>query len=247
MTTFSNKILYTKGQLDYRCLTLTSNQTETTFKFKDPIFNVISIEAVQGEIKTNDPDEWLDVRCKEIDKRIENGITSYDTSLVLTKSEVPFIKSHTSRFFAKPKDRLDSLTIIINRKLPTTGSTTLSSDWIIELELTSIRVATHADWRNIPDTEISKETSEVLGIEPEDPQELADASGFAKSPVAIKEKAELKQEERKKKKKIKKSKKEPMTEIQPASTGTSLESSIMTGSLGLLGIGSALALGIKLK
>jgi len=226
MTTFSNKILYTKGQLDYRCIILTGNETETTFNFKDPLFNVISIEAVQGEITTNDTTEWVEVRCPEIDKRIENGITSYDTSLLVTKSAIPFIKSHTSRYFAKPKDRLDAVTVYILRKLPSTGTTTLSGDWIIELEIATVRVPTHADWRNIPDTEVSNDTSEILEVQ------------VPALPITPPE--PLVEKKRKKKKK------ENM-EIQPASTGSSLEGSLLSGSLGLLGLGSALALGVRIK
>tara|TARA_B100000902_G_scaffold373071_1_gene400684 strand:- start:699 stop:1394 length:696 start_codon:yes stop_codon:yes gene_type:complete len=231
MTTFSNKILYTRGQLEYRSITIVGNQTETTFNFKDPLFNVISIEAVQGEITTDNSDEWLDIRCKEIDKKIENGITSFDTSLLLTKSGIPFMKNHTSRYFSKPKDRLDSLNILIKRKLPTTGATTLSSDWIMEIELVTVRIPTHADWRNIPETEQGQETSEFL-------QDKTEDVVLIKNPVSP--------EPPKKKNKKKKDKKEKM-EIAPASTGSSLEGSLITGSLGLLGIGSALALGVKLK
>ena len=137
------------------------------------------------------------------------------------------MKNHTSRYFSKPKDRLDSLNILIKRKLPTTGTTTLSSHWIMEIEIVTVRIPTHADWRNIPDTELGQETSTILQEQSED--------------IVIKNPVSEPPKEKKKKKK-----KETM-EIVPASTGSSLEGSLVSGSLGLLGVGTALALGVKLK
>tara|TARA_X000001036_G_scaffold439549_1_gene491084 strand:- start:5556 stop:6263 length:708 start_codon:yes stop_codon:yes gene_type:complete len=235
MTTFSNKILYTKGNLDYRCLTLVGDSIEQTFNFKDPLFNVISIEAAQGEINTNNSSEWISVSCKEIDKKIENGITDYDTSLVLTKSTLPFVKTHTSRYFSKPKDRLDALSISMET---TTGTKpTLTGSWIIELEIITVRVPTHADWRNIPDTESGKDANEML-LESE-PNTTVSAS-------KEKEKKEHKKNIDTSKKKPKK-KENLKNKVVPVSSGSSLQSMLLASSLGLIGVGSAVAMGVNFK
>jgi len=238
MTTFSNKILYTKGNLDYRSLILVGDSIEQTFNFKDPLFNVISIEAAQGEINTNNASEWVSVSCKEIDKKIENGITNYDTSLVLTKSTLPFVKSHTSRYFSKPKDRLDAITI--SMKTISGTKPTLTGLWVIELEIVTVRVPTHADWRNIPETESGKDSNEIL-LETE-PNVTRTASKEIKDKN---KKGVVTENSENSKKKPKKEKFK--NKVVPASSGSSLQSMLLTGSVGLLGIGSAVAMGVNFK
>ena len=239
MTTFSNKSLYTKGQLDYRCLTLLGNSTEQTFDFKDPLFNVISIEASQGEINTDNASEWITVRCKEIDKKIENGITNYDTSLLLTKSGVAFMKTHTSRFFSKPKDRLDSISISIETITGANKFPSLIGTWVIELEIATVRVPTHADWRNIPDTESGENTSEIL---------IDDAKKEPPTPNKSKPKDTTKSaKSAKSAKSTKSSSKENFKKDSAPAKPSSLESSLLTGTLSLLGIGSAVAMGVNFK
>tara|TARA_X000001036_G_scaffold412213_1_gene425546 strand:+ start:4162 stop:4887 length:726 start_codon:yes stop_codon:yes gene_type:complete len=236
MPTFSNKLLYTKGYLDYHCLTLSGNSTEEKFIFKEPIFNIVACEAVQGEIKTNNPLDWISVICREIDKKNETGLTGYDTKVILVKSEVPFVKTHATRYFSKPKDKLESITLKLQKVLPnTTTPITLNGPWIIQLELTTVRVATHTDWRNISPIDIKSDgdiSSDLNSDKTRDDLEKPDIK-------VLPEKKE------KKKKSSRKAAKKDIKIPEPAhkENMSSLRSYLVNGGVGALGVGTAMALG----
>ena len=234
MTTFSNKVLYTKGHLSHHSIILqgTSSETEKKFTFKEPIKNVIAIEAVQGALwttTTSDKNLWYKIRCPTVEKRLEGKMgTEYDTPLALVNANVPFALCHSVRYFSKPKDSVGELEIAIE---PIEGQvSSLDSNWIIELDITTVRVATHADWRNIPTSaDVAEESGQKFDKVRDDLH-----SNF-KNPLVTSV-----------------TKRKPKEKKKPKPTDganqTSLSNStVLKGSVGALGLGTALALGLKFK
>ena len=234
MTTFSNKVLYTKGYLDYHVITVKGNQTDTdiTFNFKEPIKNVVSMEVVQGIIKSGTTDAWIYVRCPEMERRLEGKInTGINTPLALINANVPYALPHTHRYFSKPRDSLSFVNILLEIASPENGTLSLNGPWILEIELISIRVATHTDWRKIPQVDSNKEgaTFDKVhdALEQKEPDEI----------VVV-----AKEEPKKKKEKFTTPKK-----AKPVPAESSLGSTLLTGTVGALGLGTAVALGVKFK
>tara|TARA_B100001250_G_scaffold134251_1_gene114788 strand:- start:6260 stop:6988 length:729 start_codon:yes stop_codon:yes gene_type:complete len=242
MTTFSNKVLYTKGHLNHHSIILHSTQTEETFKFKEPVKNVIAIEAVQGIILTTgtSPNYWCKVRCPLLEKRLEGKMgTEYDTPLALINANVPLALSHSTRFFSKPKDSIQELTLSLEDLSGNPFS--LKDSWILELDITSVIVGTHADWKNIPSTKDVKDNPNQKFDKVHDHMEENFETPWVRSRTD---------------KKNKKKKNNDVKNINTVSgirdnttinNSTLNTSNILKSSVGLLGVGTALAMGLKFK
>lgn len=239
MTSFSNKVLYTKGHLQHHSITITGTATELekTVLFKDPIYNVIAVEAVQGIIHgDNDAtdDDWVKITCPQVQRRLEGKIaTNYDTGLAVVSAGTVFGATHGVRYFSKPKDKYSDLTIsleLLSSSDSSKKTLALGKPWVIELDIISIGVATHTDWKNVP----------TPADNPEDTKIDKTLDYLHKPETMV-----VSTPEKKKKKKIPK---KVMTRAEPmVSTSSLANSSVVKGSLGVLGLGTALAFGLKFK
>lgn len=240
MTSFSNKVLYTKGHLQHHSITITGTTSDTTktISFREPIYNVISVEAVQGIIHSDNDatdDDWIRIKCPQVERRLEGKLgTGYDTGLAVVSAGTIFGVTHGARYFSKPKDNYSELTIsleLVSSSDSNKTTLTLGKPWIIELELISIGVATHTDWKNIPnpadnpDDANNDRTHDYL----HQPETMVVFSPKKKKKKATKNKESVK-----------------YPESSPSNSSLS-RSSVVKGSLGALGVGTALAFGLKFK
>ena len=242
MTTFSNKLLYSKGHLDHHSIVLKGSATETeiTFKFKDPIHNVVAVEAVQGMLTTSAGlgDTWIYIRCPLTERRLEGKYgTEFDIPLALIKTNYPFALNHNTRYFSKPKDSINELSLSFELATSAGGNTlSLSAPWIIQLEITTVRIATHTDWRNIPEKAEGENSKFDKTLDAIEPGPRTPRVGFQES-GGIKKKKKKKtsidsSDATQKSSRSHNSKKIPQAKNSPGSLG----SSVVKGTIGALGI-----------
>jgi len=252
MTTFSNKLLYSKGHLDHHSIVLKGSATETdiTFKFKDPIQNVVAVEAVQGMLTTSAGlgDTWVYIRCPLTERRLEGKYgTEFDIPLALIKTNYPFALNHNTRYFSKPKDSINELSLSFELATSAGGNTlSLSAPWIIQLEITTVRIATHTDWRNIPEKAEGEDSKFDKTLDAIEPTTALRPEKFQENGMKKKKKKKTSIDSPARESKSSRShnsKKIP----QPKNASSSLGSSVVKGTIGVLATGTALALGLKFK
>jgi len=256
MTTFSNKLLYSKGHLDHHSIVLKGSATDTeiTFRFKDPIHNVVAVEAVQGMLTSGagSGDTWVYIRCPLTERRLEGKYgTEFDIPLALVKTNYPFALNHNTRYFSKPKDSVKELTLSF--ELASSASATslsLSAPWIIQLEITTVRIATHTDWRNIPEKaegESGQFDKTRDDIEPGSENKALTIKASRSPREEFGENSLTRKKKKKKNTSIDSRKKSQGPEPQGKVASSTLGSSVVKGTVGVLAAGTALALGLKFK
>ena len=242
MTSFSNKVLYSKGHLQHHSITITGaqNEFEKTIVLDVPIYNVISVEAVQGIVHGDSTHvEWIKIRCPQVERRLEGKIgTGYDTGLAVVNAGVVFGATHGVRYFSKPKDKYSDLTIsleLLSSSQSNKTTLTMEKPWVIELDIISVAVATHTDWRNVP----------TPADDPEDANNDKTHDYLHKPETMV---VSIPTDLNKKKKKKSQKKQTPDKAPEPFDSNSSLaRGSVVKGSLGVLGLGAAMALGLKFK